>query len=538
VKEYRLQRQDRQPFWGEVSSAPLRDVAGRNVGLLLVLRDVSQRRLAEEQVRYQAGLLQGVTDAIIATDADGAIRMWNRAAETIYGWKADEVLGRFFHEVIKPEYPGPSRDEVFEALENSGTWSGELSHWLKDGRHLPVHSTITILRDAAGRRSGQVSINHDISERKRSEEMLIERDRLLKNLTAQVPGMVYTFMRRPDGTYCIPYSSNAIHGIFGVSPQEVLDDASAIFKPIVAEDQPRVVASIEDSARTLVPWQEEYRVQLPGQPVRWLLGQSDPVRLADGSVLWYGFNTDITERKEIEARIRASLKEKEVLLQEIHHRVKNNLQIISGLLTLQADQSAEKSQAEIFRESQDRIRSIALIHEKLYRSHNLAEIAFDEYLRALTDNLIISYEVSAGRIATRFEMEPIYLTIEKALPLGLIVNELVTNSLKHAFPAGRGGEVRIGLHGYKGAKPFAQKTDSGTIQVVPTIELIVADDGIGLPVGQNILGQKTLGMNLVTMLAQQLQAELKVNIDTGTEFRLRFPGLPVGGKTKDGEHVD
>ena len=172
-----------------------------------------------------------------------------------------------------------------------------------------------------------------------------------------------------------------------------------------------------------------------------------------------------------------------MLLQEIHHRVKNNLQIISGLLTLQADQSAGKSLDEIFRESQDRIRSIALIHEKLYRSHNLAEIAFDEYLRALTENLFTSYGVAAGRITIIYEMEPILFTIEKAIPLGLIVNELVTNALKHAFPAGRRGEIRIGLHGYEGAKSYALKTDSGTLHVVPTCELIVADNGIGLPAG-------------------------------------------------------
>jgi PAS domain S-box-containing protein len=533
LQEY---RKDGSLVWVENSMSFLRDPQGKAIGFLAVSKDISERKQAEEQVQYQAGLLQDVSDAIIATDANGAIRMWNRAAETIYGWKADEVMGKFFHEVIKPEYPGQSREEVYEALENNGAWSGELSHWLKDGRHLPVQSTITILRDAAGLQSGQVSINHDISERKRSEEMLVERDQLLKNLSAQVPGMVYTFRRRPDGTYCIPYTSNAIQGIFGVSPQEVIDDASAIFKPIVPEDQPRVVAAIEDSARTLSPWQAEYRVQLPGKPVRWMLGQSDPVRLTDGSVLWYGFNTDISERKAVEAQIRSSLKEKEVLLQEIHHRVKNNLQIISGLLTLQADQSAGKSLEEIFRDSQDRIRTIALIHEKLYRSHNLAEIAFDEYLRALTDNLIVSYEVSAGRIGARYEMEPILLTIEKAIPLGLIVNELVTNSLKHAFPAGRRGEIRIGLHGYQGAKSFAQKTDSGTIQVVPTCELTVADDGVGLPAGQSPLGQKTLGMNLVSMLAQQLRAELKVNTGNGTEFRLRFPGLPGGGETKVTKH--
>jgi PAS domain S-box-containing protein len=530
LQEY---HKDGSVIWVENSLSFLRDQQGNPIGFLAVSKDINERKQAEDRIHYQADLLQNVSDAIIATDRDGRIQMWNRAAERIYGWKADEAIGRIFHDLIQPEYRFQRRDEVIEQLGRTGAWSGELIHILRDGRQIPVQSTITQLKDATGRPAGTVSVNHDISERKRAEEMLIERDRLLKNLTAQVPGMVYTFMRRTDGTYCIPYSSNAIQDIFGVSPQDVINDASAIFKPIIPEDQPRVIATIEQSARTLSPWQAEYRVQLPGEPVRWMLGQSEPFRLADGCILWYGFNTDITERKEAEEQIHASLKEKEVLLQEIHHRVKNNLQIISGLLTLQADQAAGKSIDEIFRESQNRIRTIALIHEKLYRSHNLAEIAFDDYLRNLVESLFISYGVDAGRITAAYDMKIISFTIEKAIPLGLIVNELVTNALKHAFPAGRRGEIRISLHGHPDAKTSKFKTDSGTLYVVPTCELTVADNGIGLPAGFNTAKQKTLGMNLVSMLANQLQAEIQVKTAPGSEFRLVFPAATDKSKAKD-----
>jgi PAS domain S-box-containing protein len=245
--------------------------------------------------------------------------------------------------------------------------------------------------------------------------------------------------------------------------------------------------------------------------------------------------SDISEHKQAEEKIRASLQEKEVLLQEIHHRVKNNLQIISGLLTLQSDQAAGKSLNEIFRTSQDRIRSMALIHEKLYYSHNLAEIAFDEYLRTLVESLFAAHSVEAGRITARYEMESIFFHIEKAMPLGLIANELVANALKHAFPAGRQGEIRITLQERTGTPPFGDKsrrapTDHGC---APTYELIIADNGIGLPSGFEADKQKSLGMHLVSMLAKQIQAELKVTSGPGAEFRLLFSGLPTAANASD-----
>ncbi len=258
------------------------------------------------------------------------------------------------------------------------------------------------------------------------------------------------------------------------------------------------------------------------------------LRNPDGTVSGYICITrDTTGRKLAEDKIRASLKEKEVLLQEIHHRVKNNLQIISGLLTMQSDHATGRSASDILRESQGRIRSMALLHEKMYSSHNLAEIALDDYLIALTKELFTSHGADPGRITAEFQMDPLLFTIEKSIPLGLIVNELVSNALKHAFPAGRRGKIRIGLLKSKQAGSAAPQPDNGLPRSAPTWELIVADDGIGLPAGFSLEWQKTLGMHLVSMLAKQLQAELKVKAGPGAEFRLIFTGLPAGSKSQD-----
>ena len=243
-----------------------------------------------------------------------------------------------------------------------------------------------------------------------------------------------------------------------------------------------------------------------------------PINIAGKLVAVYAIYRDITERKTAEHQIGASLKEKEVLLQEIHHRVKNNLQIISGLLTLQAGQSTGKSLEEVFRDSQDRIRSIALIHEKLYSSHNLSEIAFDDYLCSLVETLFASHKIAAGRITTSYELDRVNFNIEIAMPLGLIVNELVSNALKHAFPGGKRGEIRLELLERPGPAPMRVQA-----RRAPSYELTVADNGIGLPSGFKPASQKSLGMHLVMMLASQLQAKLKVSRKSGTRFSIRFP---------------
>ncbi len=216
---------------------------------------------------------------------------------------------------------------------------------------------------------------------------------------------------------------------------------------------------------------------------------------------------DITERKRAEEQIRISLEEKEVLLREIYHRVKNNMQIISSLLKLQSGYVKEEKYREMFKESQDRIMSMSLVHEKLYRSKDLARIDFKNYIMDLTRGLLQSYGDSAGSIKLNINVENILLGIDSAIPCGLIINELVTNSLKHAFPQGRKGEIKISL------------ISTGENM----IELTVSDNGVGFPKDLDFRRVNTLGLHLVTILAEnQLHGEIILDQSSGTEFRLNL----------------
>ncbi|GIK43561.1 MAG: response regulator [Chloroflexi bacterium] len=219
---------------------------------------------------------------------------------------------------------------------------------------------------------------------------------------------------------------------------------------------------------------------------------------------------EIAERKQAENQLRASLKEKEVLLKEIHHRVKNNLQIISSLLNLQSHYIDDPENRQIFRESQHRVRSMALIHEKLYRTDNLAQIDLGEYIRDLAFYLFRAYDAKSKEVSFCLEASPVYIGIDTAVPCGLIINELVTNALKHAFPNGNGGEIRISL------------------QVTPQDQLTITirDNGVGFPLSTDLSQSKSLGLQLVNTLVSQLEGVITMQQQDGAEFRITLPIPP------------
>jgi two-component system, sensor histidine kinase PdtaS len=231
-----------------------------------------------------------------------------------------------------------------------------------------------------------------------------------------------------------------------------------------------------------------------------------PMQIEEG--LWVtAAIRDISDRKMVENKLRESLKEKEVLLKEVHHRVKNNLQIVSSMLNLQLDRLTDRQAVASFMESQNRVRSIALFHEKLYQSRDLARIDVGEYLRGVVTGLFATYGADPGNVSLRVEAEDVPLDVDGAISCGLIVNELVSNALKYAFPDGRRGEVRVGL----------RREGSDVV-------LEVVDDGTGLPADLDLDDPGTLGLKLVSILAEQVRGTIEVRRSPGTRFLIHFPG--------------
>lgn len=253
-------------------------------------------------------------------------------------------------------------------------------------------------------------------------------------------------------------------------------------------------------------WEREFRFRKPDGSYAYASSRCYIIR-NDGrkAVRVVGVLTDITKSKENEQNIKSSLREKETMLKEIHHRVKNNLQIISSLLKMQSQQTNDKTVKDNFRSMQLRVRSMGLVHENLYTTDSLADIDMSHYIRNLVSEIFNTYLVKRGQIKLDVETGGVVLNIESAIPFGFILNELITNSIKHAFPAGRRGQILVELHTHGKANL-----------------LIYKDDGVGLP--ENVVpdSAETLGMQLITSLVEQLGGSLQIIRKAGLEYRFTF----------------
>ena len=279
---------------------------------------------------------------------------------------------------------------------------------------------------------------------------------------------------------------------------------------IHSEDLENYLETYQANFRTCQPFTIEYRLRRADGEYRWVFDTGVPRFNLNNSFTGYiGSCIDISDRKQAEAQIQNSLQEKEVLLKEIHHRVKNNLHIISNLLDLQSDYIEDQKVLELFADSQNRIQTMALLHEQLYQSKDLGKIDFSEYIHTLMDNLLCSYSNRESIINPIVNVESISLNLETAIPCGLIINELVTNSLKYAFPNGKNGEVGIELHQDEQEK----------------IYLTIRDNGIGIPADFDWQNSSSLGLKLVRILSKQLKAEIEFDGSQGTVVNLRFSPL-------------
>ncbi|MUH01442.1 PAS domain S-box protein [Scytonema sp. UIC 10036] len=339
----------------------------------------------------------------------------------------------------------------------------------------------------------------DINARNHAKHMLELQAVITRNMAEGI-----CLVRATDGI--IVYANPKFETMFGYDIGELTDRHVSI---VNYEDEHTTAEDVNQAIRAAVlrhgeATYEVHNVKKDGTPF-WCRATTSVFEHPEYGKVLVAVQQDITEHKQAEDKLQKSLKEKEVLLKEIHHRVKNNLGIVSSLLQMQCRRTQEPQVTSILLDSQNRIASIALIHEKLYRSEDLANINFAQYIPDLVTHLFDSYNTSSSLVKLYLQIEDVGLDIESAIPCGLIVNELVSNALKYAFTNNQAGEILVKLYEHE-----------------HQLTLIVQDNGVGLPLDFESKRRKTLGINLIEGLVKQLRGSIEINSQQGTQFKINL----------------
>jgi PAS domain S-box-containing protein len=463
-------------------------------------------KLHDSELRFRS-LVESLSDVVWETDGGLRYTYVSPRSRKVMGYEPDELLGKTPFDLM----PYGERERLTPIVKgliasDKAPVRIEIGVLRPDGTMTDLEVSLSAITGPAGQVAGFRGIARDIGERRRAEVALRESEERLRLCAATACFGTFDWDIANDRHVW----SSETYDIYGVRPATplTLDTMKGLIYP--GDQHDAALAAYLDPAGP-GEYTMEYRIiRASDHEVRWAFVRGRVIFAGEGperkAVRVLGAIQDITERKQAETQMMGSLQEKEVLLKEIHHRVKNNLQIISSLLNLQSEKINSENPARAFQESQDRIRSMALIHEKLYQSRDISRIDFAEYVRSLTSYLARSY-VTGRDVTIVVDIEDLSLGIDLAIPCGLIINELVSNALKYAFPDGKTGEVRISL-----------------AQCGNEYELTVSDNGAGLPAGLDFRNTSSLGLQLVNTLVHQLEGDIALDTARGTRFSITFAG--------------
>jgi len=493
----------------ETVKSPIFDEAGAILGLVGISRDITERKIWEERVaeseeRFRS-LFENATIGIYRTIPGGSIIMANPTLVRMLGYSTfEELSARNLEENgFEPTYP---RLQFIKRIEEQGDIRGLESAWKRrDGSVIFVRESARAVRGADGSVLYYEGTVEDITERKQAEQATEESERRFRAIFETAQEAI--FLKDRDLRYTL--GNPAFKRFLGLTDGEFVGRTDAeLFGGEAAE---RFMGS---DRLVLAGEVVEMEHEVPAGGKKFIFHAIKvPMRNRSGEIIGIcGISRDTTERRRMEEALRASVREKELLIKEVHHRVKNNMQIISSILSLQSGSVRDPAARECLAECQSRIRSMALVHEKLYRSGNLSRIDFAEYLRSLSAALFHSCRIGTERVRLDFRASDVSLDVNTAIPCGLIANELIINAFKHGFPAGRSGSLRVGLE------------DLGDGRY----RMIVADDGVGFPEDLDFRITDSLGLQLVTLLVDQLGGKIELDRTGGTAFTITFGGQNPG----------
>jgi PAS domain S-box-containing protein len=515
--EFRVLCKDGQTKWLEVFSHPVNHFGNTaNLGNVV---DITERKHAVEALRKSEKqyrlLIENLHAGVVVYAPDTRILHCNQEARRLLGLSHDEMQGKtafdppwsFVREDESPmprgQYPVNQVVSTLQPLTN--LVAGIKRHRTNDRvwvllNAYPVFSEMKEFEQV-------VMTFVDITERRQAEAVLSENLATMEDLVDKAadgfavchnideePYVRFTHWN-PRMTEITGYTIDEINRLGWY--QSMYPDADTRHQAIERMDRMRVGDNLQA---------EEWVVTTKGGKKKPLSISTSVIKEDSGKAHILAIMQDITDRKQAEEQVKASLKEKEVLLREIHHRVKNNLAIVNSLLSLQSNYALDKANRGLFVDSQNRIKSMALAHEILYQSENLADINVHKYVANLVDYLVSSTVNLRGLVRVTKDIDDVSLCLDTVMPIGFVLTELVSNCIKHAFPERRQGEIRIVL------RSVGERV----------LELVVADNGVGIPEDIDLKNSKSLGLELVDTFVSQLKGEIEIRREEGTQVRIRF----------------
>lgn len=470
---------------------------GEPMCLATVQRNITERKLAEAELRKLSSAVEQSADSVVITNKEGVIEYVNPTCEELTGYTKAELLGRTPKAFKSDQHDSDFYEKLWSTILSGQAFRAVFANCKKSGDLFYEEKTITPIRNEEGNITHFVSTGKDITERRQVEEKLSRIGKAIESVSDAI-GM-------SDVSGVSLYHNKAFLDLFGLTVEEL----NAAGGPTVLYSNAAVAQDVFRTIQNGNSWSGEVTMmRRDGTPLLVSL-RADAIKDEEGKLVGLiGVHTDITKQKKAEQQIKASLKEKEVLLQEIHHRVKNNLQIISSLLSIQSEVVEDGQVLDILRDSQNRVQSMALIHERLYQSQDMIKIEFSEYIQNLVINLFHSYDIDFNQISLELDAQDVPLSINTAIPCGLIINELISNALKYAFPGQGKGRIYISLF---------EKQNRFILEI--------KDNGIGLPENLDLENTKTLGLRLVDTLVHQIRGTMRIDRNQGTSFEIIFSEL-------------
>lgn len=521
VKEY-YYRSDGSRIFVEGDYYCLYDSKHYFTGYLGIQRDMTDRKNADEKLKMSEEKFRAVAESMpaqVVIFQDNKFVYANPYSEVITGYKTQEILKKNFWDLVHEDYRetakqrGEKRQNGESVLDN---YELKIISKSKEVKWLSYSARII---EFNGRRA-VLGIATDITESKRNQEKIRLSEEKYRNFVEHSSEGIFRLeFKKPVHT-----DIAADEQVELIRKNVFIAECNSVFSRMYDEDKPENIINKNVSelkylnpditSRILKFITQDYSIvedeaveyDESGKEKSFVVNISGVVEGGYLTSIW-GVQRDITEKKRSEEALKRSLIEKDILLKEIHHRVKNNLQIVTSLLKLQAGYVKDEKIKQLFRESQNRVQSMSLIHQKLYQTKDIAHIDFKDYIETVTTHLQHSYGILEDRVKIKTEVRNMIMSIDNAIPAGLIINELVSNSLKHAFPDGRKGNIYINAAYDEYKKEYW---------------FLIRDDGIGMDKIPDIGNSNSFGLKLVHTLVKQLEGIIEIVISGGSEFRIHF----------------